>query len=698
MAEGTDRRRRLACLVANSAGEDVRFVIWSLGLVNAEDVGWLLDTAEAEAAEQLAALVPMVVNDPTAEVADRILALHEHQTAYGPTSHLRGSVSVDDPALAAERSLLAEEHAYERRVAEEKSLLVARVAELVGQLDADPLVWWQIVLCLGAASSPEGERQHFGFDITRRSGWEWLTAEQRNRVLDGGVRYLTAHRPDAKRWWALSTVESLNTVGPDWFGVQMLTTLLCHDKQMLTEIDADVWTRWAPSIIATWTDTLDDSRDLRSHLIDAAPAGVRQDLATACLERLDALPADRDVLTSPDVYAALGADIAGDLAERLIAGRCPVGLAEQVLGIVIDHAPTDTSLAVCRSVVDATDEQLAAAGRRYLAALAPERIVDDLGSRDDLTPDLIASEAVGLAVDLLDDNHTAAAVSMLLDAFPYADDPPLEEAYWSTPRHEVRDLRDRLVNEAGSRGLVADLESLLNGRADADRRVLGRHLLRARRRQAELADTAVSPQAVLDLLRRGDARLVRDDGDLLDVFVRHLEDLQHSIRHSGAFQELWNEDSKGVYKPKIEDAMSDWVQRRTDERGARNVAVDREVQVARLKMRGTGTRMDLTLSAGTDSDVVARVHVEAKRVGHPDLTTAMHDQLIEQYLKPLGKQHGVYLVYWVTPEQRPDGWSAVQNADPDELLAILREQANEASLEGMSIVPFVLDISRPTDS
>ncbi len=75
--------------------------------------------------------------------------------------------------------------------------------------------------------------------------------------------------------------------------------------------------------------------------------------------------------------------------------------------------------------------------------------------------------------------------------------------------------------------------------------------------------------------------------------------------------------------------------------------------------------------------------------------TAMDDQLIDRYLIPIGRQHGIYIVYWVKPEQRPSSWAKQRAADRDVLLSELREQAGKAQHRGMQIVPYVLDVSHP---
>jgi hypothetical protein len=57
----------------------------------------------------------------------------------------------------------------------------------------------------------------------------------------------------------------------------------------------------------------------------------------------------------------------------------------------------------------------------------------------------------------------------------------------------------------------------------------------------------------------------------------------------------------------------------------------------------------------------------------------MHDQLINRYLVLEGPRHGIYLVYWITPGQRPSAWSRATARDLAELELQLTEQAETAA-------------------
>jgi hypothetical protein len=267
----------------------------------------------------------------------------------------------------------------------------------------------------------------------------------------------------------------------------------------------------------------------------------------------------------------------------------------------------------------------------------------------------------------------------------------MEEGFNYGPHHHAQDLRNRLLQQLSVNGATHDLMALREGRPEHDRLIIGLRLRNARARQADLALTPTPPAQLLELLRRADARLVRDDADLQRVIIRQLDRLQHDIAHNGAFREIWNGEQH-----QSEDDISDWIQRRFRDQITSGVIVDREVQVLRPKQQGIGTRIDLTATARTNSRDMACVLIEAKHLGNDELLDAMTDQLIERYLVPRGRSHGVYLVYWITPAQRPKDWSRRQFVQPIDLMTVLRKQADVAKKTGFHIEPYILDISRPT--
>jgi hypothetical protein len=115
----------------------------------------------------------------------------------------------------------------------------------------------------------------------------------------------------------------------------------------------------------------------------------------------------------------------------------------------------------------------------------------------------------------------------------------------------------------------------------------------------------------------------------------------------------------------------------------------REAHVS-SKGTGIGTRIDIeaTATTATHPPGKALIIAEAKLITNKRLMTAMHSQLVQQYMLPKGARHGIYLVYWTDPGQRTKG-----RGDRGRLVKALTEQAAQAAAGGLEIRPYLLDIS-----
>ncbi|GAA1503746.1 hypothetical protein GCM10009827_016110 [Dactylosporangium maewongense] len=144
-----------------------------------------------------------------------------------------------------------------------------------------------------------------------------------------------------------------------------------------------------------------------------------------------------------------------------------------------------------------------------------------------------------------------------------------------------------------------------------------------------------------------------------------------------------------------EDDITDWVRHRLADRlGRDRTILTREPQVERLAVRGSGTRIDLTADVPTNTAPVgiAGAIIEAKLFNNPKLSTELRDQLVGRYLAVTGQRHGIYLVYWIPPEQRTP--RSRKYADKQQLLDDMRRWAAEVAPQ-YDVSSYVLDVSWP---
>lgn len=690
-------RRQLAILVAEHLDQHLAYeLVDDLALITEGDVEWILThlpDLPIKAHAALTECVPHLIRQPSAREADRILMLPTEHPAYATTEHLRATVTLASPHGQRAQERRQRQLAAQARRAELAEKMRHDLTEAIASTAKDVRHWWRVACALAGEQSSH-PNPLFTHDLTQRPGWRFLTPYQQQQVLEQGLRYVRSHQAPLS---ATSDIAGIapSEVSPGWSGVYLLTTLTKYEPETVRSIEASVWQHWAPAIISAGNvDSYADAR-LRADLIDLAPSTARQSLADAALARLDAYHYHGNSLTRREMYECLIDELAIEIGERLATGSYDGALANILLDILIKQAP-DVARATCARLREDEHSELAQLARRGQAQLEPDIVVDELANSNATTDDLIEN-VPALTVPELSDYHLSVLARLLLDRFPITNDPP-----WS-PQHYgpsgVRRARTAVLDQLAARGASQSLVDLHADRPELDQAVIGYYLRDARSRAANLAFTPMEPKHLLTLLNRADARLVRTEADLLDVVIANLDELQHDISHNSSFRFLWNYHDNNR-TPKSEDDISDWVQDKLRTRLTNGSVVGREVQVTRPAAGGIGTRIDLCATSATATQPVslAQVIIEAKLINHPKLMTAMRDQLVQQYLVPTGVHHGVYLIYWVTPEQRPSQPTSWTRKDRNDHHALVQEMKSQAAAlgNGLSVRPYLLDISPPS--
>ncbi|QBI18861.1 hypothetical protein ER308_04420 [Egibacter rhizosphaerae] len=689
-------RRRLAEAVAVEApDDDVCLTLLDLRLITTEDVEWLLDSLPglpATAREPLAACVPYLLGQPTAKTADLVLTLPEQHPAYLATDHLRGSRSVQsEPARRWRRHREREAEAEATRATTDE-----RREHLVAALEAaevDTEAWWRVTYWLAQGEDPPTGDALFSHDLTRRPGWQLLTEEGHDRVIAVGLEYLRTHGLAPLNWQGRARITTGEAL-VDWAGVYLLTTLVRHCAETLADLDTALWVPWAPAIIGAWNFDRDEDASLRGALLDAAPLESRDALLAAALNDLDARQDHERNGLLPTGFEHLVDDLAPNLHDRLVARRYHGELAHRILDLLIEHAP-ERAVETCRQLATHADAELALPARQGLAGLEPATTVAELTTTRSESGDLVAV-VPKLPLERLGSGDLNELARLLLDRFPFADDPPTPSTYVSNPWIETRETRRRVLERLADTGRFDDLRELAAHRPDPDRDILRRYARRARIRAADLAFEPPNPHGLLHLLARADARLIRSSADLLEVVIEHLHTIEGKLQHQHASRYLWNLGPAEA-RPKSEDEISEWIRGELETRLGGGSVVDREIEVARRSPGGLGTRIDLTATRTTATQPAhtARVVIEAKHLNNRRLLTALHDQLVTQYLIPSGSTHAIYLVYWVPTHQRPGDWPASIPGSQAALETQLDEQTTQLGAD-LTVRPFLLNISRPS--
>lgn len=634
-------RRRLALAVASRLDEHRWTVLLRLGLVADDDAHWLTDAVNEERTTSRDVLARCLqrLTAPPAPTDDEQEA-DEQEPEGGP-----------DPA-------------------------VLRAAIATARQDLAAWAAIPIAMVPGNESEPL-----FYCDISTRQGWSLLTTDEQQEVLDQGLEYVIRHSPDPGLWLGKTTI-GLNIVR-DWSGVYLLTTLTRHAPERLGDLPLTAWAHWAPAIANAWAH---GDNGLLGDLVDLAPAEAKAEIRTAVRTALDS----RTEWQRTPLQEYFAQDLASDLADFLTQRRYPDDQSTDIIAFLIEHDPDMAALAA-RTVANGDDSQLARAANRHLARIDSRGTINRLLNQP-TPPGTFLELLENLPLDTVDDRQLADLARLMLRRLPLADDPQETEDSPDSPAQRKARMRHHVVGMLAMRGLATELKVLADAQPPQEQALICPYQRQARQVAADNAQTSLDPTDLLDLLGRSDLRLIRNPGDLIDVLLHHLDELQHELSRNNGFRDLWSPDGRNLGS---EDDITDWLRRRlTVQLGRDRVVLAREPQVERITVKGSGTRIDLTAGASTNTAPVevAEAIIEAKLVSNAEVPTALHDQLVQRYLTATSQRHGVYLVYWLPPEQRTYG--SRKYADKHELLDDMRRWAAEVAPQ-FDVSVYVLDVSWP---
>jgi hypothetical protein len=715
LANPDTRRRlveRLLPGLALDEGAPMALLSTTPALVDRDDVEWV--------AEKLRAAVGGPNEPAWAELAEVLLVhtsrtetLYELRRASAILRELTGWRFDAVPIKSEEAERARDVYARHERLLRDQNEPTepfdpaVGVSELLDRFEAgDRDAYWRLQPHLFA--DERGELPHLAFvsDISAARGWARLGQELKERVVAAALDYLEIGEPEPERWIGQENL----AVWPAWAGYRALRLSATVAPGRLDELGDEVWRRWA-SIIVAWPGEGEGEDRFRTRALKRLRE-VAPDLLALYIGRIldSELAAKKRYLNAvrraEDAWAP---ELELVLLERAQQPLSPHNRAEILAVLVRDGSTAGRHL--CEELV--STEALAAGGQRRETAIevAVELAehADDAGwptiwplieIDDEFGRSLISRLASDREV-AISERLSPAAVGELWEwtvrQFPVEQDPD-ERSGVVTGRMSIGWWRDRLFRDLVSQGTpetVAELRRLQDTFPQYPWLRSYSHIADEQRRRGEW--TPPSPGAVVGMAADANRRYVASASELQRLVLEILTEAQGAMHDEyHLVSGLWNASPR---KPKPENDISDRLRQFLHDRlVSRGVLVDRELQVLPGTGSGVGQRTDIHVRAMGDRDAAFTVIIEVKPTWNKDVDSKLEDQLVEDYLRATGTDHGIYLVLWFSP----DDWDENdrerrRQAGRRTLEATKRffeNQAKEVSMRrGVEVDAIVLDAS-----
>jgi predicted NACHT family NTPase len=536
-----------------------------------------------------------------------------------------------------------------------------------GELDG----WWHLNLEMTLEPTSVHYGDELESDLTVLPGWRDADETTRRRIVEAAKRYLLASDPQDKTWLGTNKLYR-----PAFAGFRSLRLLYQMDHDFLITLPSGAWKKWAPIILAYPTSSGSNGEEIQSKLVSMAYRHAPE----VIIETLMIL-IDKENETSGHLFII---DKIEDCWDERLAGAMLSKLKDEklkpdsmggLLHVLLKHRVGDVR-AFAESLVPLpvpTGEI-----ERSKATIAARMLMSHVG-RDSwpliwsaIQQDVNFGREVIQAIATSDRHHEGIEAQFsegqlaelfiwLAHQYPYDEDPEHDGVYMVSPRDAVADFRDSILNHLQQLGTVRACEAIQRiAVALPDLGFLKQVLLDARKMARLKTWIPPRPVDILRIVSNQQLRLVQNGEDLLDVIVESLKRLEVKLQgETPAAIDLWNEVSKGKFRPKDEGRLSDYMKRHLEEDlKNKGIVVNREVEIRRGEGSGSGEITDIHVNAvvqdnGQISDPISAI-IEVKGCWNEKLEQGMKEQLVDRYLKDNRCQHGLYLIGWFNCAQWDD--------------------------------------------
>ncbi len=710
------RRQLLEAMVAKTTDSQEMRSVQFLPLLRREDLTWLLQRLCGEPSEDRqriwAKLVQAIFNPENSGASDAVLSAATQNAILA--QEMAGwiePVNLTSPQAARARELYGPMIAHQLPVrrGDDASVAQRRIAKLLDRIDTGELdAWWGIDWHIVHDLDGTRTQVETAPDLQTFPLWHALDQTLRERVREAAHRYVSERQGPRE-----GEVERFSELACASYRAFRLVLEL--ESGLVESLSSEVWSKWA-QIFTRSSIALLDHRDQYQHLrlVRLAYQHAPEEMLTVFARTIDdTSQRDERAFIDEEIHACWDTRLAETLVTKLKDSTLSPRCLRSILRWLLDHH-TEKAQAWARDLLSQIRDD---EDKRYVQVAANLLMHPEKGGWEAVWPkitenpkfgqevvtsvayDLEDREAGGRMVRRLSEDQVADLYIWLVGQYPPAEDPQHDGIHRLGPLEAITSFRDRLVHHLMNAGTVLACVAL---KRIAETLPELPHLqwLVAEARRQTLVSTWVppEPQQVIALTERASARIVSSGEQLLEVVLESLRSLEGKLHgHYPRIERLWNEISPGIWRPKEEESLSDFVRDHLQDELGSTVISHREIQIRRPLRGGArqGQVTDIALMprAEQPGDGLSQgiwLTLESKGCWNRNLQTDMKEQLVDRYLRESECRYGLYLVGWFLC----DAWDRKGDTPKwslQEARDFFDRQAEELSQEGLVVRAFVLD-------
>ncbi|WP_139488089.1 NACHT domain-containing protein [Brevibacillus dissolubilis] len=728
--EKNEQRRRLILQsiirLINDEEKELNY-LFIRRLIQPNDFEWLIDKyleAKTEHQYKWAHLIRWNFDSRKPEQVKLLYAISTNENNYilaKCVNHLFSAMDLQSTEVLSlkEKYYLKQKEMEQKIIIDHSQSIIESIENLLNKLDKGNLdAWWELNITLS-----EGKDELYknnislsNLDLTKFPGWEIVDEIAKQQIIEAAKKYIIEYMIDEKEF-----LQNPHWYDPASSAVRGLWLIWRFEPQFIQSLSPKVWKKWASTIVTIQTGS-GGYEDVRKSFLKIAYPYVKKEVVNTLLQLIDKenekisnIHFWRGLETCCDDY--MSSKLLEKIEECSIESKIMGGVLSFLLKQDVKGALEFGNKLVTRFVTDYDNS------RRPQAIIATQKLFMDTSDASwDVSwpifqhdPEFGREVITGIARNKssyrgyshFNERQLSELYIWMVEQFPFKEDPTFDNenmGHVVTPREKVAEFRDNIIRVLENRGTVQAYEEL------ARIQTVFPELTWLKYSIYEAKSTALrhewippNPVDIITLADHAGFGLVQSGEQLLDilieVFNKIQEDLNGQTPEIGTLWDEWGKRGEKKSKPISENDFSDFITRHLQrELERKGVIINREVEIKSSRYKYGGERTDIHVNAVTkdrtnDQFKNITVIIEVKGNWHPDLKTAMENQLAERYLKGNHHQYGLYLVgwfesnYWIDEDRK----KKVPKMTIDQAREFFNGQATNLSKNGLKIRPFVMD-------